>query len=36
VSERGISFDPTEEAPQRLRKAGADDAIIEAVKKAHH
>jgi len=36
VNERGIKFEPTEAVQQRLRKAGADDPIIEAVRKAHH
>lgn len=35
VNERGISFTPTDAVLQRLRKAGADDAVTEAVKKAH-
>lgn len=34
VAERGVSFDLTPEAEQRLRQAGADDALIPALIKA--
>ena len=34
VAERGISFDLTPEAEQRLRQAGADDALLLALVKA--
>lgn len=36
VTERGIAFELTASVEQRLRSAGADDMVIEAVKKAHH
>lgn len=36
VSERGISFELTPEVEQRLRAAGADDTLVEAMQKAPH
>ena len=36
VGDRGIAFEFTAEVEQRLRSAGADDTVVEAVRKARH
>jgi len=36
VAERGISFDLTLEVEEKLRSAGADDAVIDAVRSGRH
>jgi len=36
VAERGISFDLTLEVEEKLRSAGADDTVIDAVRSARH
>ena len=34
VGERGVGFDPSPEAEQRLRQSGADDALVAAIARA--
>ncbi len=36
AAERGLTFDISPDVEQRLRSAGADDSLVEALKKARH